>query len=372
MTNQNDLKYLNALNKISGVGAQKMRKLIGFFGHGETVWKANLESLIQSSIGEKIAGHIFEERNYINPDAEWEKTIKENVSVIDWNDSRYPTLLKESLHPPYLLYIKSSLSIDDPAFLGFIETPSVAVVGARKNSPYGALVAQNLSKELADAGITVVSGMAFGIDSFAHRGAIDSGGLTIAVLGNSLDEKNIHPKSNINLSREIVRSGALISEYPVETGAGPLTFPARNRIVAGLTLGTIVIEAGEKSGALITAQMALESNREVFAIPGSIFSDASVGTHNLLRSGAKIVTGIKDILEELGLEESDHKKNSPPKVPSSKEEEKLLKILSGEPLHIDNIVKLVKLQTASVASTLSMMELKGWVKNVGGQNYILL
>lgn len=370
MTNSNDIRYLNALNKIHGVGAQKMRRLISFFGNAENTWQAELEDLLASGVGEKLALKIFDERKNTNPDLELEKLEKENITVIKWEDSRYPTLLKESNYPPYLLYLKSALAIDGQDFLSLMESPAIAIVGARKNTPYGALVARNLAKELSAAGVTVVSGMALGIDSFAHRGALDAGGRTIAVLGNSLDEKNIYPRANINLSREITASGALISEYPLEMSAGPLTFPARNRIVAGLTRGTLVVEAGEKSGSLITAKMALESNREVFAIPGSIFSDNSVGSHNLLRMGAKIVTGLKDILEELGLAEDNRRKPTSPKVPTNPEEEKLLKVLSAEPLHIDNISKLAKLQTATVSSSLAIMELKGWTKNVGGQNYI--
>ncbi|MFA7319078.1 MAG: DNA-processing protein DprA [Parcubacteria group bacterium] len=372
MANSKDLKYLNALNKISGVGAQRLRKLVSFFGSAETAWGADLELLIRSGIGENLAGRIFDERKNTDPDQEMEIMEKENIRLIEWSDPLYPALLKEALHPPYILYIKTSLPFDEVAFLELVGSPAIAIVGARKNTPYGAMAAQNLSKDLAAAGVTVISGMALGIDSWAHRGALDGNGKTIAVLGNSLDEKNIYPRHNINLAHEIMGSGALFGEYPTETAAGPLTFPARNRIVAGLTLGTVVIEAGEKSGALITAQMALESNREVFAVPGSIFSESSIGTNSLIRSGAKVVTGVKDILEELGLEKNGRQKISAPKVPTGKEEEILLRILSSEPLHIDNISKLAKLQTASVAATLSMMELKGWVKNIGGQNYILL
>ncbi len=372
MTNASDIKYLNALNTISGVGAQKLRKLMLFFGSAEAAWSANLEPLLQSGIGEKLAERIFEERKHTHPDREWENMEKENIQLLEWNSPNYPALLKESSHPPYLIYVKSSLEVASIDFSDLITSPMVAIVGARKNTAYGALAAQNLARDLGASGITVVSGMAFGIDSWAHRGTLDAGGRTIAVLGNNLDEKNIYPKSNLNLAREITASGALLSECPLGTVASPMTFPARNRIVAGLTLGTIVVEAGEKSGALLTAQMALENNREVFAVPGSIFSESSFGTHQLIRSGAKVVTGVKDILEELGLEKSGKQKISSPKIPTNEAEGKLLKILSSTPLHIDNISKLVKLQTAFTSSALAMMELKGWVKNVGGQNYIII
>jgi len=372
MTNPNDIKYLNALHKISGVGAQRLRKLISFFGNAENAWNAKLEHLISAGVGEKIAGQIFEARRHIDPEEEMRRLEKENIYVLEFNDSRYPTLLKESSQAPYLIYVKSALASDADTFSELFDSPMISIIGARKNTPYGAMVAQKLTQNLVEAGITIVSGMAFGIDSWVHRSVLDNGGRTLAVLGNSLDEKNIYPKNNLALAREIIQSGALLSEYPPETPAGPMTFPARNRIVAGLSLGTIVVEAGEKSGALITAQMALDNNREVFAVPGPIFGEASVGTNNLLRSGAKIVTGIKDVLEELGLEKQSRKKNSPPKNPENEMEKILLGILSSEPLHIDNIARIAKLQTASVAGTLSIMELKGWTKNIGGQNYILM
>jgi DNA processing protein len=250
--------------------------------------------------------------------------------------------------------------------------PAVAIVGSRKFTSYGSQIAQSLAKDLANSGIIVVSGMALGIDTFAHKGALMGSGKTIAVLGNSLDDKNIYPRNNFGLSREIANNGVLISEYPIETSAGIMTFPARNRIIAGLTSGTIVVEAGEESGALITANMALEYNREVFSVPGSIFSPVSIGTNNLIKNGAKVVSGVKDVLEELNLNKNIAKKEIYSKNPTNAEEKILLHILSADPLHIDNISKIAKLQSAVCASTLVMMEIKGWVKNIGGQNYIQL
>lgn len=368
MPNQNDKKYLNALNKISGVGTQTLKKLIGHFESAEDAWKAPAGTLLGSGLGQKLAETVEAAKKQIDPDEEWEKLEKENISLIDWKSPNYPNLLKESARAPYIIYYKSNR----PEITEIFSAPAVSIVGARKNTSYGAAAAQNLAKDLAEAGITVVSGMALGIDTWAHRGALDTNGRTIAVLGNSLEDEYIYPRDNFNLSRRIMETGAILSEYPSETLAGKLTFPARNRIVAGLTLGTVVVEAGERSGALITAQMALEDNREVFAVPGPIFSEVSRGTNQLIRSGAKTVTGVKDILEELGLEEYARKKNAPPKNPENETEKILLEILSGEPLHIDNIKRAAKLQTASAASALSLMEMKGWVKNIGGQNYILL
>jgi DNA processing protein len=362
--NSADLKYLNALQKIPGVGPMKMKALLAYFETGENAWKADLGFLLASRIGPKLAERIFFEKNSINPEEEWAKFERENIHVLTLNHPDYPKLLTEIPNPPFLLYIRGSFD--------FNRRPAVAVVGSRKYTSYGAQAARTFAKDLAAAGVTVVSGMALGIDAFAHRGALDARGETVAVLGNSLDDMSIYPRDNYNLSREIIASGALVSEYPVATSAGPLTFPARNRIVAGLTRGTLVVEAGEKSGALITAGMALEYNREVFAVPGPIFSAQSLGTNSLIKAGAKLVTGVADILEELNLAEGRREEKPAPKNPTSPEEEILLKILTTEPLHIDNLAKLAKLQPAAVSSTLVMMEIKGWVKNIGGQNYILL
>jgi DNA processing protein len=364
MQDNKQLSYLNALNIINGVGPQKMRKLMAFFSSPQEAWTANLQSLIQSGIGEALAGKVIAKRAGINPEQEWLKMEKENIQMIIETDQHYPQLLKEIPTAPYILYMKGEMDLN---------APMVSIVGSRKHSDYGSRVAYAFAKDLAKAGITVISGMAYGIDSIAHRGALDAGGKTIAVLGDSLDDKNIYPASNLNLSREISANGCLLSDYPIETPAGiPGNFPARNRIVAGLSMGTLIVEAGEKSGTLITANLALEFNRDVFAVPGPIFSPQSLGTNDLIKKGAKAVTSIRDILEELQLEEKAEKSIAPAKIPENKEEEIILHILSSDPLHIDNISKVSKLGTATVASTLAMMEIKGWVRNIGGQNYILI
>ena len=364
MPDKNKFAYLNALNKINGVGPQKMRKLMAYFGSPEKIWNAPLEALAASGVGEALAGKISAQRSKIDPAQEWLRLEKENIRMIIETDDAYPRLLREIPTAPYILYMKGEIDLN---------APMVSIVGSRKHTSYGSQAAYAFAKGLAKAGITVVSGMAYGIDSIAHRGALDGGGKTIAVLGDSLDDKHIYPASNFRLSQEIAASGCLLSDYPVETPAGiPGNFPARNRIIAGLSSGTLVIEAGEKSGTLITSNLALEFNREVFAVPGSIFSPQSLGTNDLIRKGAKTVTGVKDILEELNLEERSEKSPAPAKIPSSPEEEAILHILSGDPVHIDNISKASKLGTAAVASALAMMEIKGWVRNIGGQNYIII
>jgi DNA processing protein len=357
------MKYLNALNKISGVGPQKLKALLNLFGTSEQIWKADLDSLKKSSVGENLAEKIFLAKKEIDPDKEWENLAKENISVLKLGDENYPRLLSKIHNPPLLIYQKGDFDLN--------AAPIISIVGSRVCTDYGARAAENFARELCQAGFFVASGMAMGIDSFAHKGTLFASGKTIAVLGNSLDEESIYPKINLSLSQEISSSGALLSEYPPKTSAGPMTFPARNRIVAGISLGTLVVEAGEKSGALITAQMALDAGREVFAVPGPIYSSASLGTNRLIQKGAKTVITIKDILEELSLEISPKQESLPFRTPATEEEKILLEILSREPLHIDKIAKLSKLQTAHCGSALALLEIKGWAKNIGGQNYIL-
>jgi DNA processing protein len=358
------MQYLNALNKINGLGPQRMKKLLSFFGTAQRAWQAGAAELEQSGIGPAMTEKVIAQRPTINPDQEWEKLTRKNIQILTPANPDYPQLLKEIPSAPFVLYKKGDLDLN--------AAPLISVVGSRKFTAYGLQAADSLVHDLVQAGLTIVSGMALGIDGIAHRAALANGGKTIAVLGNSLDEKNMYPKAHVGLSREIAETGALLSDYPIETPAGEITFPARNRIIAGLSLGTLIIEAGEKSGSLITADLALEFNREVFTVPGSIFSAQSVGANQLLKKGAKLVMGVKDILEELNLLEKNGIKNIIPKIPGSKEEEILLKILSSDPIHIDNLSRISKLGTASLSAALSLMEIKGWVKDIGGQNYIII
>lgn len=358
------MKYLNALNKINGVGSQKMKLLIDFFGIAEKAWLASKEELIQSGIGESLSSKIISERQSIDPDQAWAELEKHGIKLLAITDEKYPTLLKEIPNPPYIIYVKGEYD--------FNALPMIAIVGSRKFTAYGKQVAQSFARDLAKAGITVVSGLAFGIDAIAHEGALDGRGQTVAVLGSSLEDSMIGPKPNFDLSRRVIENGCLVSEFPLGTQANVGTFPARNRIMAGMTLGTLVIEAAEGSGSLITANLALEFNREVFSVPGSIFSPASIGTNNLIKRGAKMVLGINDILEELHLEKIASEKEIKKIIPESDEEKIILEILSHEPVQVDRIVKLSKLETSVVSSCLLVMEMKGMIKNIGGQNYIIL
>lgn len=359
------MKYLVALHTIFGLGSKKMRQLLNFFGTPENIWKAGFADLALSGIGENIARKIVSERSNINPDEEMMKLRNENIMVFSDKDSEYPPLLKQIPDNPPLIYMKGDLEC--------LKLPLVAVVGSRKLTSYGIQAAHGFSRDLAKNGICVVSGLAFGIDACAHRGALEAKGRTIAVLGNSLDDASIAPRSNFNLAQDILQSGGLlISEFPVPTNANKGTFPARNRIMAGMSLGTLVIEAAEKSGSLITANLALDYNREVFSVPGSIFSPQSTGTHQLIKAGAKMVCSVSDVIEELHLDCSSEVKKKRTDVELSENEKIVYETLSHESIHIDIISKLTKLETSTISSTVAILEIKGLIKNVGGQNYIRL
>jgi len=279
------------------------------------------------------------------------------------DDADYPKLLKEIYDPPFCLFVKGKLKND-----GY----NLAVVGTRKFSNYGKQITEEIVEPLASQGITIVSGLAYGIDGIAHKATLEVGGTTIAVLGSGINRAHIFPKEHARLAEEIVeKGGAVISEYPPGTIPTRYTFPRRNRIVAGMSLGTLVIEAPEESGALITAQCALDNGRDVFAVPQNINSENSVGPNNLIKNGAKLITNYQEILEALNLQEIKNFIDNKQIIPDSPIEEKILNCLSKEPQHVDLIIKETKLDSPTVNSNLTLMEMKGKVKNLGGMMYIL-
>lgn len=281
------------------------------------------------------------------------------IQKIILNDRAYPKLLKEIYDPPQELYFLGDLRPE--------ENYPLAVVGTRKISNYGKQVTIDLVRNLAKSGLTIISGLALGVDGLAHQTCLDVGGRTIAVLGSGLNQ--IYPPAHKKLSERIIESGgAVISEYPPDTQPAKWTFPMRNRIIAGMALGVLVIEAPETSGALITARCALDLGREVFAVPGSIYNQNSLGTNQLIKLGAKAVTKADDILDALNLELTVDQQREI--KPASKEEKIILEILSKDPTHIDEIIKTSKLEAPIVSSTLVMMEIYGKVKHVGGGTYI--
>ena len=369
ITMQNNEKiFWHAFNSIGGFGPQKFRKLLAFFSTLAEAWQASHADMLRSGIGEKLTELFLSKRSQFDLEKMQAGLLKEKIEILTIRCDAYPSMLKEIASAPPVIYIRGNPSA--------LSNKSLAIVGSRKYTPYGERVAENICKDLVRSGLSITSGLALGIDAISHRAALDAGGETIAILGSGLDDVSIFPRENFNLARRILENdGALVSEYPPGTPSYKQNFPARNRIMAGLTLGTLVVEAALESGSLITARLALEFNREVFSVPGSIFSPQSTGTNYLIKSGAKLVESAKDILEELNISSSAESANGAAKKifkPETKEEETLWKILGNEPLHIDRLQKLAKLNPATLNSTLATLEIQGAIKNIGGQNYIRL
>jgi len=282
------------------------------------------------------------------------------IKTISIQDKNYPKLLKKIKNPPEVLYLRGGVWPEENCF---------GVVGTRMCSAYGKEIALEIAGDLAEAGLTIVSGLAPGIDSFSHKATLERGKRTIAVLGTGLDEKSIYPQENLKLAEKILETGgALISEYPPGTHGSEFTFPQRNRIISGLSLGVLVVEAKQKSGALITANWAKKQGRKIFAIPGPIHSLNSRGCHYLIKQGAKLVENVNDILKELNLPIKEGAKEITGETP---EENLILGVLKGEALDIDKIIEKTKLPAATVASTLAILEIKGKVKNLGGSIYAI-
>jgi DNA processing protein len=363
---EKDLKFWIAISQFAKIGASRFAKLYNYFFNMELVWRASYSELLKSGLEQKIAEEFILIRGNINPDFELEKVKKENIEVITIKDGKYPKLLKEIFSPPALLYVKGNLENLNQQF-------NIAVVGTRKVSNYGRQITSELVKPLSQNGFTITSGLALGVDALAHQAALEVKGKTIAVLGSGIDQQSIYPTSNRFLAKSILdNDGTIVTEFPI--GMLPLkhNFPTRNRIIAGLSLGTLVIEAAESSGALITAYCSLEQNREVFAVPGSLYNRNSIGTHKLIQKGAKLVTSYQDILEELNLHDVKNYVANQKVLPQTLEEKNIMDILDKDPKHIDQIIKETNLSTSLVSSTLSLMEMKGLIKNLGGQNYIAL
>lgn len=347
MPHQEEKIYLNALNVAFKNNFLKLFPLLSFSQSFKNTW-------------EKLS---INQKENIDPYKEWQKIQKQKIDFIISSENKYPDLLKKISYSPSSFYIKGKIPE---------ETPRIAIVGTRKISAYGKLVTEKLVQELVRYNFIIVSGLAYGVDTIAHKTALENKGKTIAVLGSGLN--NVYPYSNKKLSQEIARHGALITEYPLEAPALRRYFPWRNRIISGLSLATVVIEAPEKSGALITAQFALEQNREVFAIPGSIFNKNSIGTNNLIKQGAKLVSQIEDIFEELNIQYTLPIIKDPPNLKfDNKEEEKIYKSLSKEkPLAIDKIIEISNLSPKEALVILTTLEIKGFIKNIDGGNYIKL
>jgi len=360
----NDKKYLIGLSHFQKFGPKRLKILKKNFDNFEKAFQANLNEFEQSGIEKSVAQEFISTRASINLDSILEKINKEKIKICTPEDNIYPKLLKEIYNPPELLYYKGNLETNNEL--------SLAIVGTRKFTNYGKQITEEITRKLVNNKIVIVSGLALGIDTLAHNTTLNTGGRTIAVLGTGIDSQSIYPSANKYLAEKIIQNkGAVISEFPLGTQPLRYNFPQRNRIISGLTLGTLVIEAGEKSGALITAQYALEQNREIFTIPGSIYSPSSIGTNNLIKQGARVVTQVEDILETLDLKSISSYIDNKKIIADTPEEEIIIANLKHEPVHIDELVRLTKLNTSIINSTLTLMEMKGMIKNLGSMQYVL-
>jgi DNA processing protein len=356
-----DIRYWVGFNKVPGIGAARLRALLDYFGDLEVAWHAPTHDLRQAGLDRRSLASLLGIREALDLDAELERLQRAGVQVMTWDDALYPPNLHQAYNAPPVLYVRGRFETRDEW--------AVAVVGTRRASVYGKEAGRMVCAGLTQAGVTVVSGMAQGIDSVAHRACLDAGGRTIAVLGCGVDV--VYPPQNSRLAAEIVERGALVSEYALGTRPEARNFPPRNRIISGLTLGTVVIEGDMGSGALITAGFALEQGREVFAVPGNIFARASRGTNHLIQQGAKMVTQVGDVLEELNLTMVSEQAQARTVIPENKTEAVLLERLSADPIHVDALGRAVDLPIAQVTSTLALMELKGMVRQVGGMSYVV-
>jgi DNA processing protein len=354
-----EVEYWIGFSLIPGIGPRRMVELANYFGDVEKAWKAKLSDLRAAGLDSNLARTVILTRQKISLDKEGEKLARAGARAVIYHDDEYPCRLKEIYDFPPLLYVRGGSVSEDESFL--------TVVGSRLPSSYGRQVVREIVRELSASGITIISGLARGIDGEAHRVALEGGGRTLAVLGSGVDV--IYPQENSGLADRIMHQGALISEFPLGTLPHPYNFPRRNRIMSGISSGTLVIEAGERSGSLITADFALEQGREVFAVPGSIFSSQSRGSNRLIQEGAKLVTNAGDILEELNLTSVARKQSQV--IPQSNVEKTLLSHLSKEAVHIDELCHLSGLSIREVESTLAMMEIKGIVERTDGASYIL-
>lgn len=349
------------LYSIPNIGAKRFGHILNIFKDPENVWNASELELNEHIpvFGKNVINNIIQYRQdkYLR-DAE--KTLhRKDISVITLIEDQYPSLLKNIYAPPPVLYVKGELPNRDMS--------TVAIVGSRRATYYGKQVAERLAYELSRAGVAIISGLAYGVDAMAHKGALRAGGHTVGVLGCGVDI--VYPQDNLKYYREMAKKGALVSEFPIGTKPLPGNFPARNRIISGLSQGVLVVEARQRSGALITVDYALEQGRDVFAIPGNINQPCSYGTNTLIKEGAKLVMKVEDILEEL-----------PDYIMSPKSETLSMQLdfletqvynaLDSEAKHIDEIANITGLNMGQLSSILTKLEMKGAIKGLPGKLFV--
>jgi len=347
-------------NLVKGIGAVRFKALLDYFGDAGTAWQASPQALQAAGLSPKLVKNLLKIRSQVSLELVWERMQTQGINILTWEDENYPRRLKDIDQPPPVLYLRGDLTPGDEW--------AVAIVGTRRITSYGRQVTEEVASTLARNGVTVVSGLARGVDAVAHQAALNAGGRTLAVLGNGVDR--IYPPENRRLAEQIISQGALISDYPLGTPPAGTNFPPRNRIISGLALAVVVVEAGLDSGALITSTFAAEQGRDVFAVPGSILAHQSKGTNRLIQDGAHPLLDPQEILEVLNLTMVTEHRSARLVLPTDSTEAQLLQILSSEPLHVDDIHAKTDMPIEKVSATLAMMELKGMVRQVGGMHYV--
>jgi DNA processing protein len=350
--------YWAAFANVRHIGPARIARLLSRFQTLSDAWRASQDSL-RLVLEPRALAELAAARRVVEPERHLEELRRRGIRILHVEHREYPRLLTEASGRPTVLYIRGQLVPGDDR--------SVGIVGTRRSTTYGKNVTERIAEELAVAAVTVVSGLARGIDAVAHHIALESGGRTVAVLGSGVDV--IYPAEHRRLVERILENGAVISEQPPGAKPDAPNFPARNRIISGMSLGVVVIEAPARSGALITANFAADQGREVFVVPGNVGNATSAGTNQLLRDGARVVRDGADILEDLGLGSRLPAQLSL-QLPASPEEALVLRCLDGEPLHIDEIADAANLSSREAAEILLMMELKGMARNCGAQYYV--
>ena len=355
-----DTKYWIGFNLVKGIGPVRIEKLLAYFGSLQEAWQSQLFHLTAAGLNTKLCQQMIRIREETCLDRLVENLLAEGIQVLTWDDPAYPERLRCINQSPYVIYLKGDLLEED--------IWSVAIVGTRRYSAYGRQVAELLTRTLADQGITIISGLARGIDGIAHKQALDAGSRTLAVLGSGLDQ--IYPPEHRGLADRICRQGGVISDYPPGTPPDGSNFPPRNRIISALSKAVLVIEAGQKSGALITANYAAEQGKDVFAVPGKITAPLSKGTNKLIKLGAHPLLKAQDVLDFLNMKLVARQQVARRSLPGDHKEAVLFNAVGDEPLHVDELSNLTKLPIEEVTSTLAIMELKGMVRKTFGMKYI--
>jgi DNA processing protein len=353
-------QYLTSICAFNYFGPARTKLLLDYFKSAKNIWLSKTSELVETGLSNQKVIEFDEYRKNFNIPVYFEKLKEFSIKIVTILDTNYPKNLKGLTGAPVVLYYKGNIKSAN--------SNSVAIVGSRKITSYGKEVTQKFSTELAGIGITIISGLAHGVDTEAHKGAIAVKGRTLAVIGNGLD--TIYPAENTKLAEEIIENGgAIISEYPLGYPAFPANFAVRNRIVSGMSDAVIVVEGAEKSGTLLTAAHAAEQGKTVFAVPGQITSPMSFAPLYLLKNGAKLATRVEDILEELDIQFKVDTEKVGKVIPDTAEERELLDILESEPLHLDELVRISGSKTSEISARLTIMEMKGMVRNLGQGMY---